>query len=111
MRKFLLGLVIILGTGLFSSVFAAVSAPSNLNVNWQGFTGGQFIADLGWIDNSNNEAGFELYRSFNTGSVGTKILTLPPNTNSTLVYSGGYNCFLTTYSVRAYTKNIWKSRL
>ncbi len=111
MRKFLLGLVVVLGTGIFSSVFATISAPSNMNTLWQGYTGGQFIGVLGWTDNSNNESGFELYRSNNTGSVGTKVQNLPANTTSTVVYSGGTNCRYSFYSVRSYRNFVWVSRL
>lgn len=66
---------------------------------------------LSWTDNSNNETGFELYRSNNTGSIGTKIQNLPANTTNTTVYSGSTNCQYNFYSVRSYRNFIWVSRL
>jgi hypothetical protein len=90
-----------LGSVLLSSCASSepLAAPSNLTV-----TPGVNKIDLAWEDNSNNEAGFRIFRKLEGGSSFTELQETAPNTESytdaSVTSSGRY-----VYEVRAFTSN------
>ena len=114
MRTSLLAGILILVAGFTSSVFATVTAPSNFQVSYQGYTGSNLYTAFSWQDNSNNETGFQLLQSSNTGTAWKLVETLPANTTSTFVFSpasGSGVCRTTYYNIRSYRTFVWTSRM
>jgi fibronectin type 3 domain-containing protein len=81
----------------FKSLVTAPSAPSNLKGN--GSASGNASITMTWNDNSNNESGFEIYRSVNGGAF-VGITTTAANATS-YTNQGLYTGNTCAYEVRA----------
>lgn len=73
-----------------SPIITSPTAPTELSASLQS----EFTASLTWTDNSDNEDGFYIYRSLDSGSSWSIINTVGPNTTSyddnTLALSSSY---------------------
>jgi len=75
-------------------VMVGLNAPTNLMVD----NGTAFVAPLNWMDNSNNEDGFQIFRDGNLiATVGPDVTTF----TDTLVFFGAFGITF-TYEVRAF---------
>lgn len=101
MKKYGLCLALCLGSVFLASCASSESliAPSGLTV-----TPGINKVDLAWEDNSDNEAGFRIFRKLEGGSSFTELQETAPNTESYtdtgVTSSGSY-----VYEVRAFAGN------
>jgi hypothetical protein len=101
MKKYSLWLALCLGSALLASCASSESltAPSGLTV-----TSGVNKVDLAWEDNSDNEAGFRIFRKLEGGSYFTELQETTPNaetyTDTSVTSSGRY-----VYEVRAFTND------